>query len=219
MIVIIQKPKRIVTTGMSFFRMGNTSQNKWNNCVKTSHIGMHSNDNFVYATQYEKAFKVLYNSKEAIDTIALPLLYLLRHYIELSLKANIEYLSEFSGSKAKVKDTEHILQPLANAFREHWTIVVKKYSIKETESKDYFLVLYELVSILEEFDQSSMSFRYSHDTDTNKHFEWMTTIDISNIVKLYDKARILLNFSIDLFDDQAGIMYGISKEKVLEKSL
>lgn len=67
-----------------------------------SHIGMSSHSNSTYTIQYLNAFRVLYDSKEPVDVIALPMLYCLRHYLELALKENIKYFSEFSGSKSMV---------------------------------------------------------------------------------------------------------------------
>jgi len=54
-----------------------------------SHVGMHSNTNNTYAMQYKEAFDTLYESSKAVDTIALPMMFLLRHYLELILKSNI----------------------------------------------------------------------------------------------------------------------------------
>ena len=92
---------------------------------------MLSHDNFKYAIQYKSAFEILYNSINTdivIDSIALPLMYTLRHYLELILKANIEYFSKFSQSASMVdKNNEHKLIPLKNAFQKHWNIVV--YSV------------------------------------------------------------------------------------------
>ena len=72
-----------------------------------SHIGTSSNDNYVYGMPYKRAFEVLYSSKQSVDTIVLPMLYTLRHYIELMLKYNVEYFHEFSNSKNMVEKQEH----------------------------------------------------------------------------------------------------------------
>jgi len=61
-----------------------------------SHIGMSSESNRIYAFQYQRAYEILYESTDAVDTIALPMLYSMRHYLELSLKSNVNYFSQYS---------------------------------------------------------------------------------------------------------------------------
>ncbi len=168
-----------------------------------SYIGMTTHDNFKYALQYKSAFEILYNSINTdivIDSIALPLMYTLRHYLELILKANIEYFSKFSQSKNMGnKDSKHKLIPLKNAFKEHWNIIVKKYKIK-IDDKIYFEKLDKLIDIIDKIDSHSMSFRYSHNNDNNKHFDGLKQLDIYFIKNIFDEVTPLLNYSIDVFD-------------------
>ncbi len=170
-----------------------------------SYIGMSSHDNFKYAIQYKSAFEILYNSINndiVIDSIALPLMYTLRHYLELILKANIEYFSKYLESITIVNiNNGHKLIPLKNAFQEHWNAIVLKYKIK-IDDEIYFNKLDKLIDIIEELDKNSMSFRYSHNNDDSKtkHFDWLKQLDIYFIKKLFDEVVPLLNYSIDVFD-------------------
>ncbi|VTP92158.1 hypothetical protein [Sphingobacterium daejeonense] len=65
----------------------------------TAYVG-HSNSDMNLVGQYENAVDILINQiikeKHRVDTIAHPLLYLMRHSIELSLKENIKYLKKYS---------------------------------------------------------------------------------------------------------------------------
>lgn len=169
-----------------------------------SYIGMSSHNNFKYAIQYKSAFEILYNSINnniVVDSIALPLMYTLRHYLELILKANIEYFSKFSESKNMVDNSNHKLIPLKNSFQEHWNIIVVKYKIK-IDDEIYFERLDKLIKIIDKIDQHSMSFRYSHNNNNIKvkHFDWLKQLDIYFIKKLFDEVVPLLNYSIDVFD-------------------
>ncbi len=184
-----------------------------------SHIGMSSDSNYVYAMQYEKSFNILYNSNEAIDTIALPMLYSLRHYLELILKANIEYFHEFSTLDDMVNSQEHKLFPLAHAFEKHWKKVIDKFNIN-IDDLEYFKNLHKLLEIINLLDKNSMGFRYAYSkktehNDAKKHFEWMKQIDVFKIKNLLDKVAPLLNHSIDVFDDKTGLMHGLTKAEIL----
>ena len=176
-----------------------------------SHIGISSDSNYVYAMQYEKSFNILYDANEAIDTIALPMLYSLRHYLELILKANIEYFHKFSKLNDMVNSEEHKLFPLAHAFEKHWNKVIEKFNIKIDDS-EYFKNLYKLVEIINLLDKNSMGFRYAYtkkrdDNKPKKHFDWMKTIDIFEIKKLFDKVTPLLDYSMDVFEDKTGLIH------------
>jgi len=174
-----------------------------------SHIGMHSNTNHTYALQYKEAFNTLYESSKPVDTIALPMMFLMRHYLELILKENIIYFSKFSESKVmltKIK-SEHKLKPLANAFIVHWNLVVKKYMLK-TDGREYLKDFNAFIDLIEQFDKNSMSFRYSHDKNNVKHFGWDDTLDVLDTLDIYtikqslDKILPFVQYAIDVFDEQ-----------------
>lgn len=189
---------------------------------RQSFIGMHSNNNVTYAMQYKRAFDSLYESSNPIDTISLPMMFLMRHYLELILKYNIKYFSEFSDSTfmlGKIK-SEHKLKPLAEGFQQHWKIVVKKYNI-EINDEEYISNFESLIELLDNIDKYSMSFRYSHTKDDDKHFEWNDTLDIYSIKILLDKVTPLLDYSSDVFNNQVGQYLKMEEEmqKEMEREL
>ncbi|MDD4950572.1 hypothetical protein [Sulfuricurvum sp.] len=154
-----------------------------------SHIGMHSNSDMTYAMQYKEAFDALYDSSKPVDTIALPMMFLMRHYLELILKSNIVYFAKFSESDCMLKkiNLEHKLLLLANAFKEHWKLVAKKHGLNFND-KVYIKNFDLLIDLVDQIDKYSMSFRYSHDKEDKKHFEWGDTLDIFNIKKCLMKS-------------------------------
>lgn len=170
---------------------------------KYSHIGMSSHNNFVYAMQYYKSFEILYDSGTPIDTIALPLLYTVRHYLELVFKYNIEYFHKYSGSKNMVGKLGHSLLPLFNAFKEHWSLTKENFNIVVDDQK-LLSSLSKLIDIMNNYDSHAISFRYSHDKEKNKNFDWLDTIDIHELKLLLDDAKLLLNHSTDVFEQEFG---------------
>jgi len=61
-----------------------------------------------------------------------------------------------------------------------------------------------------------MSFRYSHDKNGDKHFEWDKMLDIYEIKKLLDKVILLLDHSIDVFYDQVEQYLEMEEEMMKE---
>lgn len=188
---------------------------RWEKAQRYSHIGMHSNNNYVYASQYETAFKILYKSDTPVDIIALPLLYNLRHYVELMLKYNIQYLYDFSGSKRVLKKVNHKLMPLLDLFKDYWELVKLRYDIQANDV-DLTSNLEKLINKLDEIDENAMSFRYSHDKKDVKLFKWQDKVDVYELYNLYERAKIMLNHTVDVFDDSTGLMdSSVTKKQLL----
>jgi len=87
-------------------------------------------NNFKYALQYQEAYEILVKKHRGGSHLSMPILFTLRHYLELILKANIEYLSNFSGSNAMLNrlSNEHGLKTLSDAFIEHYNLTKKVFS-------------------------------------------------------------------------------------------
>ncbi|NQZ92054.1 MAG: hypothetical protein HRT97_06890 [Moritella sp.] len=191
------------------------NNNRWEQTRRYSHIGISSNSNATYAIQYLNAYEILYESKHPIDTIALPMLYTMRHYLELALKSNIEYFHEFSGSRNMVGKTVHTLTSLSNAFQEHWKLSKRKFGV-EVDDTTLIQDFGQLIKELETLDSYAVSFRYSHDREKNKNFQWSDTIDIYQLNELFKSAKTLLNHSVNVFEDYTGLMDGnVTKEQLL----
>jgi len=177
--------------------------NKIEQSRRFSYVGQYSSTNYTYALQYKQAFDTLYESSDAVDSIALPMMFLMRHYLELILKTNIIYFSQYSESNFMVEkiNDEHKLKPLANAFQEHWNIVVKKYELK-VEYRQYIKDLKNFIELVDELDKYSMSFRYSHNKKKDSSFVWDDTLDIANIKKSLEEVLPFLQYSMDIFHSQ-----------------
>lgn len=171
---------------------------------------MFSDSSLAYSMQYKEAFETLYLSNRAVDTIALPMMYLLRHCIELALKFNIEYFHDYSGLEFKY---EHKLNPLAKGFEECWSSVKQKYTI-ECEDKLYFDNLKILIDKLNYLDEKSTALRYSHDK-ASKSIERSEKIDIFEMKNIFEGICPLLYNTVDVFDDKTGLMHGTTSKKEL----
>jgi len=111
--------------------------------------------------------------------------------------------------------SEHKLKPLANAFQEHWNLVVKKYKLKIDDTK-YIESFKVFIQLMDQLDKYSMSFRYSHDKDDEKHFEWGETLDIYSIKRSLDDVLPFIQHSSDVFYDQVEQYIEFEKEMIRE---
>ena len=164
-------------------------------------------DDYSLALQYQRAYKTLLISNNSIDTIAMPILYLLRHYLELLLKINIQYFSKYSGSKNllhKLGNT-HGLKTLENSFIEHYKLATELHSLNITR-QDIDIskhALSQLIDKLNSIDSYSQSFRYVYNKGEEQHrqFEDAIYIDFYELIECLEEGEKILLYSIDIFEE------------------
>ncbi|HBF47649.1 MAG TPA: hypothetical protein DDW91_14800 [Shewanella frigidimarina] len=101
------------------------------------------------------------------------------------------------------------------AFKEHWQFVKQRFSIT-VDDKALIDDFSKLIEELDKIDNFAISFRYSHDREKNKNFEWSDTVDIHALNELFESSKTLLNHSMDVFEDATGLMHGtVTKDEVL----
>ncbi len=168
-------------------------------------------DDYSLALQYQRAYKILLVSDNSIDTIAMPILYLLRHYLELLLKINIQYFSKYSGSNNLLHnlDNTHGLKTLENSFTEHYKLATKHHSLNITR-QDIDISKHALSKLIDKFssiDSYSQSFRYVYnkkaksDEEQHRQFEDAIYIDFYELIECLEEGEKILLYSIDIFEE------------------
>jgi len=104
--------------------------------------------------------------------------------------------------------------PFCKSFLEHWKIAKQRFNIVEDDT-GLIENLRVLVEEFENLDKRGISFRYSHDLERNNNFSRMNKVDIHRLHKYYLRAKLLLDHSIDVFEDKTGLMH----EKVTKAEL
>lgn len=176
-----------------------------------SYIGYTPEKNASYAIQYQETFEFLFNKREDAKkeskSIDLPLFYLLRHYLELSFKYNIEYFKDYSGKNdylTKLYNT-HKVSDLYTAFKIHFEKSFEALSLEielKEQIKNYFIELDKLVDILSKLDDNGISFRYSDDRNGIENIDLNYKVNlIEEIAKPYKSCKDLLDYSIDVHKD------------------
>lgn len=137
----------------------------------TFHLGESTKDAII-KTQYDEVIhflitKVL-DGSVGIEDIYLPLLFLIRHAMELGLKSNLQELMEKGLVVIKGGiEREHSLQRLANLYN----VFLDSLNVDSlpadlaTELQDYKRKFSELYSKVHTLDFNSMAFRYPCDKD------------------------------------------------------
>ncbi|WP_146199138.1 hypothetical protein [Arcicella aurantiaca] len=169
----------------------------------TAHIGFVDND-MVLFSQYNFAIniiiKFLKEESFGIDVVSHPVLYMMRHSLELGYKANFEYLKKYSNLETPPKVAKsHKLNILQSHLKEHFdklSFTLNFDNKINDEFKKLFVSTGTLIKYLGSGEASA--FRYTRDFNENSIFEKKEKRDIGNIKELYDNAVTMLSYTADL---------------------
>lgn len=146
-----------------------------------------------------------------VTVLALPLLFLIRHSLELAFKMNLIDLQQLSGEKAVIDysgKTAHVLHKLHAEFERQVHLIFVKESISPVIVKDFNKrnsELRDFRKIFDQLDNWSYAFRYPVKNDgTTKSFDKNDEINISDIIPIYRETEIILKYTIDVLTDPAS---------------
>lgn len=166
-----------------------------------------------YLTAYEHAVKQLFdsvaNGREPAELIAPPLLFLMRHSMELGYKFTLWELHQMNGDIydfEKFKD--HRLVELHAALRNAHRVAVAKYDLPENHVESFEGYCAKTEAGMKEFsrlDFRSMSFRYPVDNKGSPSLPKNETVDLIALKQLYDEAMVLLRHTSDVLSEYVDI--------------
>jgi hypothetical protein len=144
--------------------------------------------------------KELKDTKISIDVVAHPVLYMMRHSLELGYKYNFECFEPYSSRKTIKKLIGcHDLQKLHEEFKAHFDLINSELHFDSdlvTEFEKYYNHTTTLICQLGSTEASS--FRYIKNTKGQRVFQSTETKDVGEIKELYDKAITMLAHTSDL---------------------
>ncbi len=186
----------------------------------TAYIGQSYSDMNLVG-QYENAVDILINQiiekKHRVDTIAYPLLYLMRHSIELGLKENIKYLKRYSKLPFS-KNKTHSLSDLFSEFEKHYSKIAIENNF-ETELKDeYQKYTSDLKDTINALKEQTSSFRYVYATDGKKVFENLDTINVYELKKKYDISLIFITHTTDVISPYTDYIDYLNFDNSIKKN-
>jgi len=160
-----------------------------------------------YLVSYERAVEILYEKvatgEETPDSIVVPLVFLMRHSLELGYKytlVELHYLNEVPYDSKKFG--HHSLKGFHSALKESFEKVAAKWFLSESMLEDFARHYHKTRAGMEEFDQldsSSFRFRYPIDKKTgNLVFSGNETVNLLSLKQLYDDAMVLLRHTADV---------------------
>lgn len=166
-------------------------------------------------TQYDEVIEfliegILFDGYD-INKIYLPLLFLIRHSLELALKFNLLKAAKISTLvPAKEYDNMHSLAQLYNCFggEDGFLSRVNVAQMPDLTKKQYELYkqqYQELNGAIHDLDINSMYFRFPVDIKGKKHSLNLKSYGIIKILRLYYMTDPFITFTVDVLE-QEGIV-------------
>lgn len=142
---------------------------------------------------FEDFISEKYTCSSNKDTNVFPMLFLYRHYIELSLKSAIKRIRQLLKSESKYKnDTSHDIESLFTKFVNSYDLFLKDEFIGLKDDKELKQLLLDfrkqqnIFKDINDLDKGSISVRYPTDRHNNYFF---SKDGFLNIKSLFDKMQ------------------------------
>lgn len=179
--------------------------NKFENYQFNAFIG-HDINEMNILVQYKNAVNILIKdlkkTKTRVDMVAYPLLYMMRHSLELGFKYNFKVLEKYSKrvTAKNILYNCHNLETLNNEFKDHINLLNSNFDsdLKKQFSK-YLISTTRLISELGATEASS--FRYIANTQGKRIFNFTDRKSIGEIKELYDDTLEMLINTSDVVSD------------------
>lgn len=151
-----------------------------------------------YETLIERVLTLINEAKIDIDKCYLPVYYLIRHTLELSLKVIIYEARTLSSEVKKKKiDQEHSIQGLLNIYVDYLTKVNSGNLSDEVkiELKNYIYQSKGLVEKIHELDSNSIGFRFPFDKNGVSIDIKATKYSFYELICILKEINVFLIFS------------------------
>lgn len=162
-----------------------------------------------YEHTVEHLFKSIDRAGEPIDLMARPLLFLMRHSMELGYKFTLSELHAINGEPYEpTLYNNHNLDQLHKHLRAQHAKAVEKYDLPESEVEnfaEYCVKTEALLKIFRALDAGSFSFRYPIDKTGKPNFDSDATVDLVALKRSYNDAMILLRHTADVVGEYVDI--------------
>lgn len=162
-----------------------------------------------YTQAVERLFNAVQSGQDAVDVIAPPLLFLMRHAMELGYKYTLWELHQMNDEPYDPKAYgNHKLRELHRALSVQHEKAVAKYDLPGSEVEnfqEYYTKTEAGMNQFEAMDATSFTFRYPIDKTGAPNLPRDQTVDLQAIKQAFDDAMILLRHTADVLGEYVEI--------------
>lgn len=128
--------------------------------------------------------------KAVLDTLIYPICFNLRHSVELTIKGQIEDLSQLAKLRKQPLAPEADIEKVLNQhdIMNLWAFFSGHAVAFDRRYKEKVSALEPLIRCIGETDPTGQTFRYSYSTEARKH---LTDVSVINVLVLRDQFRVI----------------------------
>lgn len=176
----------------------------WNYNI-TLHSQDHQHDDWaMYYGQYKFTVEMIFETayRGSCTGIYLPILFLIRHTLELGYKTNLKFLNPLLKPEEQIEfKNDHNLSSLHEKFRQtvkkiNISLNLKEEFIKEFEKHESKLNKFK--QELHEIDSGSTTFRYPSTREGDPSIPAPVNINFINIKKSFEESITVLTYTHDV---------------------
>lgn len=170
-----------------------------------------------YETAVRRLFEVLETGQEPPDLLAMPILALMRHSMQLGYKYSLWELHKMMGERFDTATFgHHRLAELHTALCDYFKRTVEHYQLPDSVADNFDEHRAKTEVSMQKFatlDMLSFSFRYPMEKRTgNPSFAPGTTVDLREMGRLYRDAMVLLRHTADVVGEYVELHKDLERE-------
>jgi hypothetical protein len=205
--------------GRDYLSCGMIFKEKYNDQYGRFTVNLGLDYNFFgFLHTFENAIEVLMDdvadSGVHADRISYPILFLMRHFLELGLKANIRHFSRYSGRTDHIRSKAHELTPLFDAFQLHMEGTMQaaeKFDIpvekNDTDAlQEHIEKMSRFIARMDILDKGSDAFRYPVNKEYEKIFAHDQQVNLVEMIRQLDECSLLLTHTKDAWAPYTAAM-------------
>jgi hypothetical protein len=182
-------------------KRGNNTRNLHEGHFRT-HGGLYPNFN-VFMSLYEHAVNKLYREvsegNETADSIAMPLLFMMRHAMELGYKYPTAEICQLNGTNYNPQSDLHFFKKLHSRLKKEFDTLWQNGGIsdnKKTSFDEHYELTGAATTWFDEVDPRGVNFRYPQ-----SGFASIKKINLLEVKNKFDEAMMLLTLTVDVITD------------------
>lgn len=166
----------------------------------TAHVGLYPKFNVCmsfYQDAVDKLYREVSEGNETADRIAMPLLFMMRHAMELGYKYTITKICEFNGTTYDAKKDLHFLKKLHKRLKEEFDTLWQNGGVSENKKSgfdEYYEITKDAMEWFDKIDPKGENFRYPN-------FDRYAKINLLEVKNKFDEAMTLLTVTVDVITD------------------
>ena len=186
---------------MKTLKRGNNPRNLHDNHF-APHLGLNIKLNVLmsyYQNAVEKLYRELSEGNETAERIAMPLLFLMRHAMELGYKYTITELCRLNGTTYDPKSDRHHFKKLHSRLKKEFDTLWQTGGVSDNKKGgfDEYSELTEAAMIwFDEVDPNGVNFRYP-----DSGLARTTKVNLLEVKNKFDEAMTLLTVTVDVITD------------------